>query len=342
MGKACWLQKEMGEMELVGELVEFMGYCCAGKGNKESTIVGKLVAINFYHEQFVGMSVPMGNPLIRSVRQGIKRAHVEMGSQQRVRRPLTWGMLTGMQESIPSWGEGGRVLWIGLALSYFLMLRASELFAKEKGVYHKVYCLRRGDVAFFRDNEQLGEGRIQEANKVEVRFRGSKGDQGRKGAVLVRTRSGLGGGEEGGAVGLLVELFKMYKGSALTGEAPLMSYRGTDGWGVWSRGRATKCLRKGIARVGERWKGEGRGAGARLIPEEFALHSGRIGGATRLAARRVPEAVIKKEGRWSSDAFMVYVRANMEDPVWVSEVLEHGAGEFERQPGQGTRWGGLL
>ena len=35
---------------------------------------------------------------------------------------------------------------------------------------------------------------------------------------------------------------------------------------------------------------------------------------------------------------MVYVTANMEDPVFVSEVLEHGAQECERQQGQGTRW----
>ena len=40
-------------------------------------------------------------------------------------------------------------------------------------------------------------------------------------AVLVRTRSGLGGGEEGGAVGLLVDLFRMYNDEELTGEAPL-------------------------------------------------------------------------------------------------------------------------
>ena len=120
-----------------------------------------------------------------------------------------------------------------------------------------------------------------------------------------------------------------------------MSFRGKDGWEVWSRGRATPWLRDDIASVGERWREEGRGAGARLIPDEFGLHSGRTGGATRLAARGVPEAVIKKEGRGSSDSFMVSVRANMEDPVRVSEVLEHGAWEFERQPGQGTRWGGM-
>ena len=138
-----------------------------------------------------------------------------------------------------------------------------------------------------------------------------------------------------------MELFRLYGNGDLTEEARLMSFRGKDGWKVRSRGRATQCLRDGMASVGERWREEGRGAGARLIPDEFALHSGRIGGATRLAARGVPEAVIKKEGRWSSDSFMVYVRVNTEDPVWVSEVLEHGAREFERQPGQGTRWGGM-
>ena len=57
-------------------------------------------------------------------------------------------------------------------------------------MFHKVYCLRRGDVAFFKDNEQLVGSRIHEANEVEVRFKGSEGDQGRKGAVLVRTRTG--------------------------------------------------------------------------------------------------------------------------------------------------------
>lgn len=60
VAEECWLQKYMGEVELVGELVEFMGYCCARKGKKESTILGKLVAINFYQEEFVGLSVPMG------------------------------------------------------------------------------------------------------------------------------------------------------------------------------------------------------------------------------------------------------------------------------------------
>ena len=48
----------MGEMEII-ECAGFTGYCCAGKGDTESTTVGELVTINFYHEQLLGASVPI-------------------------------------------------------------------------------------------------------------------------------------------------------------------------------------------------------------------------------------------------------------------------------------------
>ena len=71
--------------------------------------------LNFYHQQFLGLSVPKGNPWIRSVRQGIKRAHIGMGSQQEVRRLLTRGMLTKMQKSVQAWGgkRAGVMDWSG-------------------------------------------------------------------------------------------------------------------------------------------------------------------------------------------------------------------------------------
>ena len=51
----------------------------------------------------------------------------------------------------------GRSVWIGLALSSFLTLHASELFAGEQGEFHSINRARRGDVTFFRNNEQLGK-----------------------------------------------------------------------------------------------------------------------------------------------------------------------------------------
>lgn len=90
------------------------------------------------------------------------------------------------------WEMGGRVRWIGLALSYFLALRASELFIGGNSVYHKVLCLQRDHVALVRDYERLEGGRRQEANKIEVDLRGSKEVKGGKGAVLEKARGGQG------------------------------------------------------------------------------------------------------------------------------------------------------
>ncbi|CAM9815819.1 unnamed protein product, partial [Choristocarpus tenellus] len=50
-------------------------------------------------------------------------------------------------------------------------------------------------------------------------------------------------------------------------------------------------------------------------------HSGRTGGATRLATMGILELVIQRKGRWKSSVLMVYVRANQRDPVWVLKGL---------------------
>lgn len=46
------------------------------------------------------------------------------------------------------------------------------------------------------------------------------------------------------------------------------------------------------------------------FPSDIAGHSVRSGGATDLALRGVPEHLIQKIGRWSSDAFQIYIRTN--------------------------------
>ena len=80
---------------------------------------------------------------------------MEEGIQQRMRRPLPWEMLKEMEEAAKEWGMGGRVAWIGLALTYLLLLRASELFAEDDGSVHAVYGLRGGDVAFSEGERQV-------------------------------------------------------------------------------------------------------------------------------------------------------------------------------------------
>ena len=59
------------------ELAEYMAYCCAVRGNRESTVAGKLVEVNLFHEQWMGKSLPLNHFRIKVVKEGIKRAHVE-------------------------------------------------------------------------------------------------------------------------------------------------------------------------------------------------------------------------------------------------------------------------
>ena len=170
------------------------------------------MAVNFYHEQWGGLSLPLQHFRIQAAKKGIRRAHAEARDQTRVKRPLTWEMIRVMEESIGAWGVGGRIAWIGLALTYQLLLRTSELFADKGGKVHEVCCLRRGDVAFFEKGVQLGPGGKEAADMVEIRFKGGKGDQRRKGAVAVRTKGSgrVGVGVEGNVVDLTVELVGYY------------------------------------------------------------------------------------------------------------------------------------
>lgn len=97
---------------------------------------------------------------------------------------------------------------------------------------------------------------------------------------------------------------------------------------MWTRGQAIHRLRRGLSIAAEEWEKEGRSEKSRLIPEEFTLHSRRIGGST---ARGASLLVIQREGGWSSRGFMVYVIDTPENLQWVSEVLY---GEKEERDSQ--------
>ena len=65
----------------------------------------------------------------------------------------------------------------------------------------------------------------------------------------------------------------------------------------------------------EKRRSQGTIAGEELITKEFTRLSEKIGGATRLAEIGAPPWVIQMERIWASQAFMRYVRSNMEDSM---------------------------
>jgi hypothetical protein len=63
-------------------------------------------------------------------------------------------------------------------------------------------------------------------------------------------------------------------------------------------------------------------------PTQFSGHSLRAGGATGLLVPRVPYHIIKKRGRWMSDAAMVYYRSE-------EDVIREVSRGFTRVVGAG-------
>ena len=95
-------------------------------------------------------------------------------------------------------------------------------------------------------------------------------------------------------------------------------------------GRALRAVKEVVAESGRN-------------PDEFALHSLRIGGATTLAAGGdISEQVIPRGGRQRSDAYKAYTQNNTGDARRVSRKLGVASGGKERQPGEGAVWGRKL
>ena len=173
------------------------------------------------------------------------------------------------------------------------------MFAETRLRVHETYCFRRADVAFFRGNIQLTVAQWSNADRVEVRFRGSKGDQLRKGAAVTHVRKGpsMHVREGGGAVDLMIELMSCYL--FLPSSTPLVAFGvGNGRSSMWTQHQATTALRKVVALAGVR-------------AEEYALHSLRVGGATHLPAGGATLEVLQREGRWASDALKTYVRSQL-------------------------------
>ena len=57
------------DLEVVDELAEYVAYCCAVRGNRESTVAGKLVAVKFFHEQWMGKMLPLNDFRIKAVKK---------------------------------------------------------------------------------------------------------------------------------------------------------------------------------------------------------------------------------------------------------------------------------
>jgi hypothetical protein len=223
------------------------------------------------------------------------------------------------------WEEGGgKALYWCMALSFFLLLRASEILAMDQGGIHPDYGLTRKDLAFFKEDRQLSWLEKEEADRVEVNFRAHKGDQKRQGRVMCRTKAEK--GEPDGALEILLALLreqdeKMSRDDRETrgNDMPLAAhYTAGQGWKVWRNKEGNKAMKS-------------------MFGKEYAWHSWRIGGACSLKSMGADDSVIMWEGRWKSMSFLRYIRASIRTAGWVSKGMLNCQGH--EGVGIGTKWG---
>lgn len=103
------------------------------------------------------------------MKEGIIRTHTDGKS-------VSWKVLRGIEGIAKGLDVVERMTWIGLALSYLLLLKEHE-FIVEDGRVHAVYCLRGENTAFCAGEWKMGGRNSLEMDTVEVRLRCLKDDQ---------------------------------------------------------------------------------------------------------------------------------------------------------------------
>ena len=99
--------------------MEFIACRCYVHNNQQSTVRGYLAAIHFFHKMYAGWELTISHCMIVAVGKGIDRAHGMPQKKAQVRLPLTWALLSKEKQVVSSMVDGGHVMWLGLALSYF-------------------------------------------------------------------------------------------------------------------------------------------------------------------------------------------------------------------------------
>lgn len=78
-GRNYWVKACMSDMEMVEERPKYMAYCCAVRGNRETAVAGKMVAVNFSMSN--GCRLPLNRFRIKAVTEGSRRALVVKATQ---------------------------------------------------------------------------------------------------------------------------------------------------------------------------------------------------------------------------------------------------------------------
>ena len=261
-------------------LLTYFAAFLAEQGLKAQSIRTYLAAIR--HLQLtLGLPDPRDSsslPRLRLVLMGIRRLQAESGNARTRRRlPMTPSILRRIRRM---WNErptrGDYVLpWAAMTLCFHGFFRAGELTVPSGKSFDANVHLSWGDVA-------IDDTRDPQA--VRVRLRRSKTDQFGNGVEVVVGRTGDDLCPVAAVAAFIVK----------RGKTPGAFFLFPDGTPL-TKAKFIEIMRNAVGELG-------------LPKEHFAGHSFRIGAATAAARAGMEDSLIMTLGRWSSAAFLRYIR----------------------------------
>jgi len=250
----------------------------AGQGVSPTTIKTYLAAVR--HAQIIrGHPEPRqlsSLPRLRLIQNGVRRERARTGPASATRLPITPAILRQIRPHIlsPPLHHDALMLWAAATCCFFGFFRAGEITVPAASAFDAAVHLAWGDVAISEDNQWV----------VRVFLKRSKTDQfGRGVAVFLGVT---------GDVLCPVAAIQAYATSR--GDSPGAFFRSVDGTPL-TKAHFVARFREALSMAGVRVGG-------------YSGHSFRIGAATTAAQAGVPDSVIQALGRWTSSAFLRYIR----------------------------------
>lgn len=280
-------QGDMVPLPLTEDKSCYFAAYLAKQGLAPQTVTSYLAAIR--HLQIcAGLGAPVTAqwPRLHYTVRGIKRSGA--GNPKKPRLPITPAILNGLcrvwSAGKVETGYDARLLWAACCLGYFGFLRAGEFTAASLS---SPPGIRVSDVAV--DSHES-------PSVLRVHLRKAKTDPFGKGVEIYLGKTGL-------PLCPVVALtnFMARRPPGLE-DGPLLVWQDLT---PLTKDRFVAKVRKALALLG-------------IDQRSYSGHSFRIGAATTAAAAGVPAHLIKAMGRWSSEAYLIYIRETRESLSSVS------------------------
>ncbi len=225
-------------------------------------------------------------PRLPYILKGIRRQHPD--SHKKPRLPITIHLLRQLHTvwSTPPILHDQVMLWAACCMGFFGFLRAGEFTCT--GTNEAEYPLTVGDITVdSREDPRL----------ITVYLKRSKTDPFGAGCRVFLGRTGT--------IPCPVAAILSYLSQRPTTPGPLFIFQ--DGTPL-TRTKLVSRLREALAQTG-------------IDTSHYSGHSFRIGAATAAARAGYSDSFIQALGRWKSDAFITYIRANPADLAAVAPAL---------------------